>query len=90
MNFHPCSQDLRRALAQKQASDGVKDHRAIQDPPLMKLESEASHSYLSVLLHINMAPGSSDTKTSAHIEERLVELCIANLQRYEVGQTPGG
>jgi len=75
--------EVRRALANKQAADGVPDHRAIPDPPLMKLESEASHSYLSVLLHINMAPGGSETKASACVEERLVELCIANLQRYE-------
>jgi hypothetical protein len=77
-------QELRRLLAQKQAADGVEDYKALPDPPLMKLENEASHSYLSVLLHINMAPGGSDVKAAACIEERLVELCTANLERYEV------
>uniref|UniRef100_A0A061RZG9 Brefeldin a-inhibited guanine nucleotide-exchange protein 2-like n=1 Tax=Tetraselmis sp. GSL018 TaxID=582737 RepID=A0A061RZG9_9CHLO len=75
--------ELRRALANKQAADGVAEHRCLPDPPLMKLESEASHSYLSVLLHISMAPGASEAKSAACIEERLVELCVANLQRYE-------
>eukprot|EP00873_Tetraselmis_striata_P021183 jgi/Tetstr1/441447/TSEL_029692.t1 len=75
--------EMRRLLAQKQAADRVEDYKALADPPLLKLESEASHSYLSVLLHINMAPGGAEGKAAACIEERLVELCTANLERYE-------
>ncbi len=33
----------------------VPEERALADPPLLRLESEASHAYLSMLLHVQTA-----------------------------------
>jgi brefeldin A-inhibited guanine nucleotide-exchange protein len=43
---------LRKRLAAQQASDRVQEDRCIPDPPLLRQESEASHAYLSVLMHV--------------------------------------
>jgi hypothetical protein len=43
---------LRRRLAAQQAGDRVQEERCIPDPPLLRQESEASHAYLSVLMHV--------------------------------------
>ncbi|GFH13963.1 brefeldin a-inhibited guanine nucleotide-exchange protein 2-like, partial [Haematococcus lacustris] len=44
--------DLRKRLAMQQAEDRVAEDRIVADPPLLRLEMEASHAYLSVLLHL--------------------------------------
>ncbi len=36
-------------------SSQVPEERALGDPPLLRLESEASHAYLSMLLHVQTA-----------------------------------
>lgn len=43
---------LRRRLAAQQAEDRVAEERQLQDPPLLRQETEAAHAYLSLLLHI--------------------------------------
>lgn len=55
----------------------------LADPPLLRLESEACHAYLSMLLHLNAA-ASEPLQQAARVEERLLGLCIANLQCFEV------
>lgn len=50
---------LRRALAAAQARDRVPEERMLGDPPLLRLEAEAGHTYLSMLLHIAGRAGMS-------------------------------
>jgi brefeldin A-inhibited guanine nucleotide-exchange protein len=49
---------LRRRLAAQQANDRVQEDRCIPNPPLLRQESEASHAYLSVLMHVASSSGS--------------------------------
>lgn len=56
----------------------------LSDPPLLRLEGEACHAYLSMLLHLNAA-GSGPLRQAADVEQRLLRLCIANLECFEVG-----
>jgi hypothetical protein len=37
------------------AAAQVPEDRVLADPPLLRLESEASHAYLSILLHVQTA-----------------------------------
>ena len=60
----------------------VPEGKQLADPPLLRLESEACHAYLSMLLHLNAA-GSGALRSAAHVEQRL-ELCTANLDCFEV------
>jgi hypothetical protein len=57
------------------------------DPPLLRLESEACHAYLSMLLHLNTA-ASEPLQQAAQVEPRLLRLCIANLECFEVRLPP--
>ena len=54
------------------------------DPPLLKVEVEASTAYLSMLQHTG-ALGRPEVATACTLEERLVRLCVENLQRFESG-----
>lgn len=47
----------------------VPEDRLLADPPLLRLESEASHAYLSILLHVQTADPPLESA-----EVRLVEL----------------
>jgi hypothetical protein len=49
---------LRKRLAAQQAGDRVQEDRCIPEPPLLRQESEASHAYLSVLMHVASSGGS--------------------------------
>ena len=56
--------------------------RALADPPLLRLEAEASQAYLSVLLHVQAA-APEPVKAACSIEARLTQLCLRNLERFE-------
>ena len=57
--------------------------KALADPPLLRLEGEACHAYLSMLLHLNTA-ASEPLQQAADVESRLLQLCIANLRCFRV------
>ena len=48
----------------------VPEDRALEDPPLLRLESEASHAYLSMLLHVQTAGAGAPAAASADAEVR--------------------
>ena len=60
----------------------VPPERALADPPLLRLEAEASQAYLSVLLHVQAA-APERVKAACAIEARLTQLCLRNLERFE-------
>lgn len=61
---------LRRRIAAQQAGDRVQEDRCIPDPPLLRQETEASHAYLSVLMHIASSSGAAAAKWPAAQEAR--------------------
>lgn len=73
---------LRHVLAWVQATDKVQEDKQLPDPPLLRLESEGSYAYLSMLLHIRSTQ-QLDFQKACRLEARLVQLCAANLSRYE-------
>ena len=73
---------LRHSLSMAQAADGVPVDRELPDPPLLHLEVEAAQAYLSVLLTIT-ACGPESLKIEGDVENRLVTLCLHNLERFE-------
>ncbi|MEW5298187.1 MAG: hypothetical protein WDW36_001338 [Sanguina aurantia] len=79
--------DLRQRLAVQQAEDRVPDERMVVDPPLLRLETEAAHAYLSVLLHISTSSQDPDTTTVCNATQRLMNLCLSTLSRYTLGVT---
>ncbi|CAD7702431.1 unnamed protein product [Ostreobium quekettii] len=81
-----CDTGLRQCLAVQQAEDAIPGDFVLTDPPLLRLESEASHTYLSILLHLNME-GDVEIKKSCDVETQLVDLCVANLERFVAGST---
>lgn len=62
----------------------VPEGRRLADPPLMRLESEGGHAYLSMLLQLSSSQ--TDEQQQADIEARLVSLAHATLQRFQVRQ----
>jgi hypothetical protein len=48
----------------------------------MRLENEASHAYLSMVLHVQSCASPAD-RAACDVEQRLVTLCVANLERFE-------
>jgi brefeldin A-inhibited guanine nucleotide-exchange protein len=73
---------LRHSLLLAQAADKVPPERALGDPPLLRLEAEASQAYLSVLLHVQAA-APEGVRVSCACEARLTQLCLRNLERFE-------
>ncbi|EFN54845.1 hypothetical protein CHLNCDRAFT_35815 [Chlorella variabilis] len=69
---------LRHSLLLAQAAD----KRSLGDPPLLRLEAEASQAYLSVLLHVQAAAPDA-VKQACAVEARLTQLCLRNLERFE-------
>ena len=65
------------------ASPQVPEGKALGDPPLLRLEGEACHAYLSMLLHLNTA-ASEPLQEAADVERRLMQLCTANLRCFQV------
>jgi anti-sigma-K factor RskA len=62
---------LRRRLVAQQTADRVQEERQLLDPPLLRQETDASHAYLSMLLHVasSSEPSSSrqaDGNSSLH------------------------
>ena len=55
----------------------------VAEPPLLRLECEAGHAYLSMLLHLSSA-GSPAVRSAAAVEDRLVALCAATLENFQV------
>ncbi len=60
----------------------VVDSRRLADPPLMRLESEGGHAYLSMLLQLSASQ--TQAEQQAEVEARLVTLALATLQRFQV------
>lgn len=60
----------------------VAEAKRLGDPPLLRLERESSHAYLSMLLHAcsNLPTLSAEAK----VEARLMQLCMQNLERFQV------
>lgn len=63
----------------------VVDSRRLAGPPLMRLESEGGHAYLSMLLQLSASQTQKDQQ--AEVEGRLVTLALATLQRFQVCAT---
>ena len=61
----------------------VLEGKLLLDPPLLRLESEAGHAYLGLLLHLHSAC-SPPLREAARVEQRLAALCAANLAAFEV------
>ncbi|WIA22572.1 hypothetical protein OEZ86_009559 [Tetradesmus obliquus] len=88
---------LRKRLAAQQAADRVPEERCIPDPPLLRQEAEASHAYLSVLMHVASSsggriPGWAGAQQAAQAmqaSERLVALSYAVLERFGLGTDAG-
>ncbi len=59
----------------------VPEERCLGDPPLLRLESEASHAYLSTLLDLRAGGPDADPRVPG-IDAQLTGLCVANLQRF--------
>lgn len=72
---------IRQSLAVLQAEDKLTNDLKLTDPPLLRLETESSHTYLSVLLHLQLSD-LIEIKNHCHIEKRLIDLCLANLERF--------
>lgn len=53
----------------------------VVDPPLLRLETEAAHAYLSVLLHISTSSHDPNTTTVCNATQRLMMLCLSTLSR---------
>lgn len=77
-------QDLRQGLAVLQAEDRLNEDLRVTDPPLLRLESESAHAYLSVLLHLALN-GDASMDEACDVENRLVgkmhsiyKLCIVS------------
>ena len=64
----------------------VPESRWLADPPLLRVENEGAHAYLSMLLHLNAA-GQGPLLEAAQVETRLLSLCTANLENFIV-QSP--
>ncbi|PSC72251.1 brefeldin A-inhibited guanine nucleotide-exchange 2-like [Micractinium conductrix] len=73
---------LCHSLLLAQAADKVAPERVLPDPPLLRLEAEASQAYLSVLLHVQ-AVAPDPVKAACTLEARLTQLCLRNLERFE-------
>ncbi|KAF5835548.1 hypothetical protein DUNSADRAFT_7247 [Dunaliella salina] len=59
------------------------------DPPLLRLEAEASHAYLSVLMHVlSYSKDTTDIKGRCGATPRMVRLCTSTLERFAQGRTP--
>lgn len=71
-----CDQDLRQGLAVLQAEDRLNEDLRVIDPPLLRLESESAHAYLSVLLHI-ILNGDASVSEACDVETRLVGRCTS-------------
>jgi len=65
----------------------VPEGKALADPPLLRLEGEACHAYLSMLLHLNTA-ASAPLQAAADVEKRLLQLSIGNLRCFQVSHFP--
>ncbi|KAK9829453.1 hypothetical protein WJX72_005963 [[Myrmecia] bisecta] len=65
-----------------EAEDHVAEARMLVDPPLLRLESEACHAYLSMLLHLQ-ADAPAELQEVAEVEARLFALCTATLERFQ-------
>ena len=60
----------------------VAEAKRLGDPPLLRLERESSHAYLSMLLHARS--NLPELSAEAKVEARLMQLCMQNLERFQV------
>ena len=49
----------------------------------MRVENEAGHAYLSLLLHLSLAGGTA-LQEAAGVQRRLIDLCVHNLEAFKV------
>lgn len=61
----------------------VPEGRELPDPPLLRLENEAGHAYLSMLNTLYLA-ADEPVQQGIQVEDRLLDLCSATLSRFEV------
>jgi len=74
---------LRQQLALQQAEDRVPQDCMATDPPLLRLEAESSHAYLSVLMHVlSYSKDTTDIKGRCGATPRMVRLCTSTLERF--------
>jgi len=73
---------LRRRLVAQQTDDRVAEDRCVPDPPLLRQETEASHTQLSLLLHLASGGGSAEAKRVCEAQRRLEQLTFAVLERF--------
>ena len=62
----------------------------VADPPLLRLETEACHAYLSVLLHMMAYARDPHMKEVCNAPARMVQLCKHTLSRFSLGVGGGG
>lgn len=62
---------LRRRLAAQQAEDRVQEDRQVPDPALLRQETEASHAYLSVLLHVASSRSSAKWQAAVQAQQAI-------------------
>eukprot|EP00798_Chlamydomonas_sp_ICE-L_P027640 gene27640-7278_t len=80
--------ELRRKIAFQQAEDGVKEECCVSDPPLLRVEMEASVAYMAALRSINAAEAGQALSTHAKGSEavaRMSALCLSILNRFAQG-----
>ena len=61
----------------------VPEVRRVADPPLMRVENEAGHAYLSLLLHLSQVGGAA-LQEAAGVRQRLLDLCVVTLDTFRV------
>ena len=74
---------IRQSLAVLQAEDKIPEDQRLLDPPLVRLEMEAPHTLMSILLHICIGD-EAEIKSHCRIEPRLIMLCQTILERFNV------
>ena len=68
-----------------QAEDRVPEDRMVADPPLLRLETEASHAFLSVIMHLHSLAARPAVREEVGTGDRLVKLCLDVLRRCVCG-----
>lgn len=73
---------IRQFLAVLQAEDKMTEEQKLMDPPLVRLETESTHTLLSILLHLSIENDEA-IERECDIQKRLVRLCQTILERFD-------
>lgn len=76
---------LRRHVAAALVEDRVPEDRRVPDPPLLRLETESSHAYLSILVHLLTVRAAPELCSQVGVYQQLVGLCRGVLERFAMG-----